>query len=410
MITESIVELNKWWKEGFSLDFKEREIYLSIKKYLPLSQMISLTGLRRVGKTTIMKKIVYDSIRAGFDPHNILYFSFDEYRDTSLRIIIKEYEELTSKDTHEGKYIFLLDEIQKLVDWENQVKAVYDNNPNIKIVISGSESLFIRKKSKESLAGRIFEFTVKPLTFNEFLRFKGVNFNPIKIYEKELQKLFFEFALIQGFPELINVNDKEIIVKYLKETVLERIIYKDIPEAYSIRDISVLRAIMNMITEEPGQIIELADMGKELRITRQTLSNYLEYLENSFLIRKIYNFTNNTRSSERKLKKYYPTICAPEKLFSQDALVQSKVFETIIVNNLEAKYFWRDPYKNEVDIIKDNIPIEIKFGKIETKGLEAFMKKFNISQGIILTKNKEEEIIKGRIKIRIIPAWKWLLE
>ena len=97
-IKDILQDSNPWWKEEFKVEFKNRDIYEKIKKFLPLPQMIAFTGLRRVGKTTLMFKIVEDYIRNGFDPRNIIYFSFDEFRETEIREVIKEYETLLDKD------------------------------------------------------------------------------------------------------------------------------------------------------------------------------------------------------------------------------------------------------------------------------------------------------------------------
>ena len=165
--------------------------------------------------------------------------------------------------------------------------------------------------------------------------------------------------------------------------------------------------------ENPGQIVELSELGKELQITRQTLSNYIRYLEESFLIRKLYNYSGNRRKIERKLKKYYPTILSPNLLFKEDNYSKSKAFEGVIVNQLNAEYFWRDPYKNEVDVVMADQkpePIEIKYGKIETKGLLKFMEKFNVNKGYIVSLDQERKLEIGGKKIMIVPAYKFLLQ
>lgn len=165
--------------------------------------------------------------------------------------------------------------------------------------------------------------------------------------------------------------------------------------------------------EQPGQIIELSELSKELQISRQTLSTYMRYLEESFLIRKLYNYSRNRRKVERKLKKYYPTVLSPNLIFKDDNFSQSKIFEGILVNQINAEYFWRDPYKNEVDIITGHDkpkPIEIKYGKIETKGLIMFMKKFNVNEGYIISPDREKQIMHDDKKITVIPAFKFLLQ
>jgi predicted AAA+ superfamily ATPase len=412
-IKDALKDSNPWWEREFKIEFKEREIYKMIQRFLKLRQIIALTGLRRVGKTTLMYKIVDDNIKSGFDPKNIIYFSFDGFGDIEIRKILTEYAEIMERDIREGKYILLLDEVQKLSDWENQVKRIYDTFNNIKIIISGSESLFIKKKSKETLAGRIFEFEVKPLSFKEFLLFKGFEYEPIALHESELIKLFNEFILTQGFPELTETKDKEIIKKYIKEGIIEKIIYRDIPKIFKVKDVGILESLLNILMEEPGQLVEISDLAKELKISRQTLSNYLTYLEEAFLIRKLYNFSRSRRKVERKLKKYYPTIISVDLLFKEDDFSRSKVFEWLLVNQLNAEFFWRDAYKNEVDIViidSELQPIEVKFGKIAVNGLLRFMRKFKINRGFVASYKTEETLKIDEKVISVIPAFKFLLE
>lgn len=411
-IEEVLQDLNLWWKEEFKIEYKEREIYKQLQKFMPLQQIIAFTGLRRTGKTTLMFKIVEDSIREGFDPYDIIYFSFDEFREIEIREVLRGYEELMEKDVRKGKYLLLLDEIQKLSNWEDQLKGIYDTfGKDIKIIISGSESLFIRKKSKETLAGRIFEFKVELLSFKEFLQFREIDFRPIGLYEKELKKLFNEFTLTLGFPELVNIKEKEVIKKYVKESIVEKIVYIDMPKLFKIKDISIIESLLNMIMEEPGQLIETSKLAKELELSRQTISNYLRYLEESFLIKKIYNFSRSRRKVERKLKKYYPTVVSPDLLFREDETSKSKIFEWLIVTQLKTDFFWRDPYKNEVDIVMANkkpTPIEIKYGKIDLKGLSVFMKKFKVKKGYVISPDKEETQKIDGATISVIPAFKFL--
>ena len=292
-IRDVLIESNIWWKKSPTIDYKEREIYKQISKFLNLPQIIALTGLRRVGKTTIMFKIIQDYIKNKFPSENILYFSFDEFREIDIREILNEYEKIMEKNIEDEKYLVLFDEIQKLENWEEKLKRLYDTHgKKIKIIISGSESLFIRKRSKETLAGRIFEFKIEPLSFKEFLEFKGKKIQHIKLYEKELFKLFNEYILTQGFPELVNIKEKDIIKKYIKESIVEKIIYRDIPNLFKIKNISILESLLNILMDEPGQLIKLSDLAKQLQISRQTLSCYMQYLEESFLIRKLYNYSS----------------------------------------------------------------------------------------------------------------------
>ena len=413
-IKEALNDFNPWWKEPFKVAFKDRGIYAKIQKYMALPHIIAFTGLRRIGKTTLMFKIVEDAEKKGFDAKSIVYFSFDEFKEVEIRQIMNVYEDLMERDFKKGKFMLLLDEIQKVNNWENQLKRIYDTfGKNIKIIVSGSESLFIKRKSKETLAGRIFDFKIEPLSFKEFLSFRDVNFKPLGLYEKELNKLLAEYTLTLGFPELVNIKDEEVIKKYIKESIVEKVIFRDMQNLFRIKDMSVIESLLNIFLEEPGQLVDVSNLSKELGISRQTLSAYLNYLEESFLIRKLYNYSRSMRKVERKLKKYYPTIVSAGLLFKEDELSKSRIFEWLIVNQLRAEFFWRDPYKNEVDIVlaeKNPLPVEIKYGQVDTKGVFAFMRKFKVNHGVIITRNKEEKHKVNGSDILFIPAFKFLLK
>lgn len=411
-IKTTLLDFNQWWKGPFQIEYQERELYEKVQKYLVLPQIIAFTGLRRVGKTTLLYKIIQDYLTKGTPPQKILYFSFDEFKDTELRTVLEAAEELLESQFSSGVVVF--DEIQKVPHWEDQLKSLYDRlGKKIKFFISGSESLFLKQRSKETLAGRIFEFKVEPLTFREFLHFKGRSFHPLSLYEKELQRGLKEYTRTMGFPELLAISDKEIIKKYVQESIVDKILYKDIPALYKVKDSSTLQTLLNIFMHEPGQMVETSQLALELHLSRQTVSRYLSYLEESFLLQKLYNFSRNRRKVERKLKKYYPTVIAIDLLFKEDDLSQSRVFEWLVVTQQKAEFFWRDPYQHEVDMIvnKDKIiPVEIKYGKVDTKGLHAFMKKFKVKAGFLVTSHYSGgmEITGG--KITLVPGWKWLLE
>lgn len=409
LMISAMEETNPWWKGEFRLDFKSREIYSEIKRFFRTKQIIALIGLRRVGKTTIMLKLIQDHIK-GLEPTNILYFSLDEFRNVRIKEVINIYARIMNKDLNKNKYIFLFDEIQKLDNWEEQIKRIYDNFKNIKIIISGSESLFIRKKSKESLAGRLFEFKLNPLNFKEYLQFTNKNIENISLYKEEILREFNNFLFCNGFPEMVN-EDREIIKKYIKENIIEKIIYRDIPQILPIQNPSILEEILKIIMFNPGQIINIENISKDLGISRQTISLYLEYLEKSFLIKKLYNFSKNMRKTQRKLKKYYPTILLPEIIEKEELI--GKVFEAGLVLGLDAEFFWRDQYKNEIDVVKivdsNILPIEIKYSRIDAKSLKLFMKKFKIKKGLILTYDKKEHIILNGKEVDVIPFYEYLL-
>jgi len=414
-IRDSLIDFNPWWKEPFRVEgYRDREVYGTLEPFLRQPQVIALTGLRRTGKTTLLYRIVEDAIAGGRDPRDVAYFSFDEFREVRLREVLREYEAVAGRDLRRGRFLVLLDEVQKLEGWADQLKALYDaHKGSVKFVVSGSESLFLRKGSKGTLAGRLFEFRVDPLTFREYLAFRGVAYEPVALYGRELVRWFDEFVLTQGFPELVGVTDKAVVRKYLRESIVEKVVFRDLPGLLGIRDVSVLESVLNLLMEEPGQIVQTSELAGTLAVSRRTLANYLVYLEQSFLLRKLYNFSTGRRKVERKLRRYYPAIVSPDLAFRDDDLSRSRVFEWAVVSQLRAEYFWRDAYKNEVDVVlpgRRPVPVEVKYGKVETGGVEAFLRRFGGDAGYVVTRDQEDERAVEGGRIRIVPAYRFLLE
>ncbi len=412
-IPDVLSRINPWWYGEPMQGFVGRKIYKEIMKFLHTPQIIALTGLRRVGKPALMHKLVQDYIGRGFDPNNILYFSFDDYKASTLLDVIREYERMHDKNLRAGNYLMLFDEIQKLDGWQEKIKVVYDAyKPHIKFIISGSESLFIRKKAKESLAGRIFEFRVEQLTFGEFLDFLGKKPEPGYLNRSATKSLLDRFIATQGFPELAEEQDKDVIRKYILENVVEKALYRDIPTIFTVDNIEALASMLRVLMDEPGQLIEYSKFAADLNLSRISVSNYLRYLGDAFLVRKLYNYSRNARKTERSLKKFYPTIISPDLAFSGDEYSRSRVFEWFVVNQLRAEFFWRDARGHEVDIVvkERGTPIEIKYGKLDFSGVLAFMDKFNAKKGYIVSHEIEDTKRYGGRKISVVPVLKALLQ
>lgn len=413
---ERISEMNPWWKAGkvkeeFAFLYK-RELFQEILKYLELRQIIGIVGLRRVGKTTLLYQLIDYLIKRNINPKDILYFSFDEIKE-DVREILRVYEENVIKEKiGERKVFIFLDEIQKLGDWQDKIKVFYDLHPNIKFFVSGSASLDILLKGKESLAGRIFYFYLSLLSFEEFLELRKKDVKRIKenldLWKTELRIELNNYSL-KPLPEIVDFPD-DIAKKYIKEAVIEKIILSDMRSLFEVREIEIVGKIIDIIASNPGLIINLDDIAKDFGASRQVLSNYLFYLCSSFLIVDLKNFRGSVRAASRKLKKYYPL----HPCFSTSADT-GKIAENLVAFKTRANRYWREGEK-EVDFIlknKEILPIEVKYKrqvkKNELKGLLKFMEKFNLKEALVITEDYEsEEWMEGK-EIRFLPLWKWLL-
>ena len=409
-------EFNHWWTSekvdtDLALPFK-RDIYLEIEKHLDKRFILALVGLRRVGKTTTMYQLIQKLIEANINKTNILFFSFDEV-SVKLSDVLEAYKEIHSKDLRAEKTYIFLDEIQKCEGWENELKKYYDLYPKLKFIISGSESLFIRKKTKETLAGRIFEFTLAPFTFMEYLRFNKVEENEFK-YETKIKPFFNKFAEKGGFPETFSFETDKDFKEYIQALVVDKIVYKDIPKMFKLEDPDFLKILLELISTNPGMYIDYQSLSKQFEKDRRVIKNYINYLKESFLITLLGNYRKGSITTLRKKKRAYPTDNALTYLYKPKIEEDffGRMIETLAVNKLKALSFWKN--RGEIDIVYEDIPIEVKYQeKINSedfKTIKEFMKKFNNKEGILLTKNEEKEIKFEEGIIKLIPFWKWLLE
>jgi len=409
-------EFNHWWISGkvdtdLALSFK-RDIYPKLEKHLDKRFILALVGLRRVGKTTIMYQLIQKLIGENINKTAILFFSFDDV-SVKLNEVLETYQEIHSKDFRAERTYIFLDEIQKCEGWENELKKYYDLYPKLKFIISGSESLFIRKKTKETLAGRIFEFTLTPFVFREYLRFKGIKEKEFK-YETKIKPLFRKFAEKGGFPETFSFETDKDFREYVRALVVDKIVYKDIPKMFKLEDPDFLKVLLELISSNPGMYVDYQSLSRQFGKDRRVIKDYINYLKESFLILMLGNYRKGSITTLRKKKRAYPADNALIYLYKPKIEEDffGRMIETLAVNKLKASSFWKNG--GEIDIINQDVPIEVKYQeKINSedfKTIKEFMRKFSKKNGLILTKNEEKEIKFEEGIIKLIPVWKWLLE
>jgi predicted AAA+ superfamily ATPase len=436
MRIQPIVKFNEWWSAGkvpddLLLPYR-RPIYQEMVNYLENRQALTLIGLRRVGKTVLFYQLVQHMLDRGINKENILYFNFDDEAG-DVREVLEAYRETILKRGWrdiERVYVFF-DEIHKVKNWENKVKVVYDLYPNLKFFLSGSASLFIEKKTKESLAGRAFDFYLAPLNFKEFVALKGFelpklpedvgeSYKLLAPFEDKLRLLFNEYLVKGGFPEVVPETNERKIKAYIRNSVIDRIAYADIPKTFKVDEPELLMNILKFIAENPGCLVNYQKLARNFGVNRKTVSNHFFYLQKSFLVKMLPNFRRGFIASARKMKKAY--LCDTGLISALtggglDEAFLGKLVENLAANHPDAKSFWRTPQKSEVDVIlrgKEKLgPLEVKYrSAVETgelKGLVKFMKNFNCDRGHVITKDLlEKRTVEGK-EILFVPAWLFFL-
>jgi len=407
----SLLKYNRHWEKSYLYPYpKTRQVFEEIKNCLSRKQIIELVGLRRVGKSTLIFQLINYLKQKKEDPYRLLYFTFDETQP-SIDKILASYQQQTKTDYKKGKIYLFLDEIQKLNNFQNQLKVYYDLYPNIKFIISGSTSLFIRKKTQESLAGRIISFFIHPLLFAEYLHFieKEEMLTKPKLYYQELETEFTRFLGCQ-FIEAISLKSADEKREYF-QSIIKKIIFEDLPFIFKFDNPHLLYRITQYLASYPGSIINNIHLAQELGISNKTVALYLSYLEESFLIKKLYNFSRNITASERKLKKYYLASPSFTSALADFSSIGSLV-ENYIASVYRVKYFYKDPYGHEIDFIDVNneklTVVESKFKrKISDQDLNnivIFNKKYPAEKNIVFGKKEGGTTIK-KVNVRFIPFY-----
>ncbi|MEM2263738.1 MAG: ATP-binding protein [Nitrososphaerota archaeon] len=402
---------NEWWFTGkirkeLALPFK-RYAFSKILESLKERQILIITGLRRVGKTTLLYQTI-EKLLETEEPNKILYFSFEESL-ANVKEVLDFYEKQILKKVFEeaGRIFIFFDEIQYCENWPSIIKQYYDLYPNIKFLISGSSSLLLSKEAIDKLAGRFFFFELKPLTFFEFLEMKGIKILEPELFSRRIETYFFDYLRKAGFPEIVNWENDIKIAEYIKNTVIDRVILRDLPIIFKTRDIILLEKIMKLILSNPGAIININSLSRDWGENKITISNYLKFLEISLLIRSLSNFRPAFLSISRKLKKYYPTVTS--LIFSNSKEIFEEKFgavlETYIVNALDASYYFKEG-KKEINVILKNeelLPIEIK-ENVNENDLKKFLdlvKYINAKRGIFISLNQNFK----KENIEVLPAY-----
>lgn len=314
---------NPWWKAGQGIDGEEapwpRRAYFAQFSRLVLEtdvrRAIVLIGPRRVGKTVMLKHLVARLLDEGVAGIQVLFLSLDTplYSGRSLESLVQLFADLHHHARGEPLWV-LFDEVQYLKDWEVHLKSLVDSYPHIRFVASGSAAAALRMKSRESGAGRFTEFILPPLTFAEYLRFAGQEDALVREAETPpdrppayltndidgLNAEFVNYLNYGGFPEAVmNPVVRANPARFLRQDIVDKVLLKDLPSLYGIGDTQELNRFFNVLAFNTGDELSLEALCRHAGIAKAKLSDYLEYLEAAYLIRRVHRIDDNALRLQR---------------------------------------------------------------------------------------------------------------
>ncbi|MDO8871182.1 MAG: ATP-binding protein [Methanoregula sp.] len=396
-------------------DFVERSLFNQVLAALDDNRVIILSGIRRCGKSTLLKQIMQtrkDYCYVNFEDERLLSFRAEDFSILN-EVLIEVYGPA-------GIYFF--DEIQNVEKFETFVRRLQDSGK--KIVLTGSNASLLSREFGTRLTGRYKLFEVYPFSFVEFLRFRKTKLSKESMYIPEekvnLIRLFGRYTECGGMPEYLINNDSDYI-----QTLYVNILYRDIIARYSIRRQRLVRELVEILASTITLPFTYNSLKKSLGLMNAiTVKEYISYLSGAYLFFELLRFDYSVKKQLNSPRRIYiiDTAFSAISGFSlspdKGRNLENIVFIELKRRGGEIFYFAGD---QECDFIirnKKNIIAAIQvcyeFKKEnqerETGGLLKAMAEFKLTQAMILTYDQEDTLKSEGKTIIIKPVWKWILE
>ena len=297
-IESELYKQNPWWDRKIEEKSIPREIYLSeIFRSIKSKEIIFLTGLRRIGKTTILMQTINQILTNKTRPEDILFIRLDSFNllEYSIHQLVEEYRKIHKKSVSDFFYLFL-DEVTSRDNFEQELKSLYDNE-NIKIICSSSIATMMRDK-KALLTGRTRTIEVMPLNFQEFLQFKGVKVS--KADKAKLESYFKDYLRIGGIPYYVLTEDRA----YLNELV-ESIVYKDVIAYHKISGEKAVKELFVLLCQRVGKPMSYNKLAELLKISVNSVKRYVGYFEKAYLFYIVDRYSKSINEGVTSPKKIY---------------------------------------------------------------------------------------------------------
>jgi len=394
----------------------KRELTKKIMSIKSLEMPIIITGVRRCGKSFLLKLIQEEF---NLKEKEYFYINFNDER--FVNFAIEDFQKIIDFMNEQGykeRCVLFIDEIQEVIGWEKWIDRIKAKYP---IFITGSNSKLLSKEISTTLTGRSINLGLTPFNFREFLEARKIDLKNWKIDLKKQSKLRDEFKVYLqtgGVPKRV-ISGQDIIINELYENIL----YRDIIERFGklskqIKEISV------SLLSNPSSLISLRSVSKMTNIKNiSTIKSILDSFENSFLFFFINKFSYSIKSQIQNPRKVY---CIDNgflvNLGFRMLEDKGKLLENLVAIELKRRgeeiFYYSDAGECDFILRKgDKIisTIQVCYDlnndnrRREIQGLIESMDKFKLKEGLILTHNQEEEIKIERKKIKVMPVWKWLL-
>lgn len=414
---------------------KKRKLLKRLLDLQETRKIIVIIGPRQSGKTTLLQLIRNSIQEVG---HKSLFLDIDLFSDFEK---IATYENIINtlklhgfkEGSHEPFFLFL-DEFQRYEDVSVILKNLYDHQENLKIYATGSSSLTIKQSIQESLAGRKLIYNLYPLDFEEFLDFRDDE-TAVELYRNssslngknlgstlgKLTDYLKEFMVFGGYPEVALTEGAEAKKEILR-SIFDLYVKKELVEYLKIEKIYPVKLIIEYLAINNGQKVKYDQLSKISGLSQKTVKQYLDILEETFLIQTIRPFFTNKNRELIKIPKIYFIDPGVANYFvknfnrlelRKDAgfLFENFIFSEMLKGGAESTglKFWGDKNQREVDLVIDNparlIAVEMKYKErikdVDFSGLQAFEGIYADRAPELFLVNIGEQYKQGRIQVSL---------
>jgi len=385
-----------------------------LKTKIPLM----ITGVRRCGKSTLLK-LIKNHLK--LRNTEVLYINFNDERLVNFSTVdFQKILDYMQENKYPKNSLVLLDEIQETTNWEKWVDRIKDKH---QLIITGSNSKLLNSELSTILTGRTLSIRLYPFSFKEYLVAKNIMIDSWKLdteIQTTIRNELKEYLEIGGFPKRVLTNENSVLVE-----LYENILYKDILSRFGNKQTKNIKEIMQYILSNTSKQVSTRTLSEISKIKNlATIKKILDTLEEAFLIFTLTKYDYSIKKQIQNPKKVY---CIDNGIITTNGFRFSENRGQLLENAifLELKRKGKEIYyhneKSECDfVIREGIKITQAIQVCynlndenkdrEIKGLIGAMEKFKLKDGLIITFDQEDSFIKDKNKIRVIPAWKWMLE
>ena len=399
MVESTLRLFNPWWSREFQSPGIRRSAYLERIEYLfKLQKIVILYGLRRVGKSIILKQYISEKIKE-FGRTNIFYASVDHPKINHLSLIdlLGEFRRINRAGNSE-RQLLILDEVHHRNNFEIELKALNDSETNLMILVAGSSSLIIRHRSP-ALTGRYMKLEIQPLDFAQYLEFKGMKYDVND--PDRMAGLLEDYLVDGGMPQYVLTSEPQMLLN-----IIEDVIYKDIVKEYSLRDPNRLNELFFLLMDRVGKPISYRKIGNLIDIKGDAATRYINFFCQTYML----DLCQKSGSPNERIFSHKKVYCADNgfRVVLTGTRGIGSLAENLVYNILRRKgdVFYHLKDGSEIDFILNDKAIEVKYKdeitEADLRNLRSLKNK-RIKTKILITR-KETNVGKDIINI---PLWKF---